>query len=141
MATPSVVVFEYELQRITILTRSVTCIFVSLSFFVAPFSLLAVFHSAGAFNQDVSKWNTSAVTTMKFSKYTLFPSLWPRLSLLCILNIRQLSSFIVSSGSHFSHVLLFVFGWSISISKCLTAAVSNEHCAVANGNLCLAETN
>ena len=33
-------------------------------FFVAPFSLLAVFKYAYSFNQDVSKWNTSAVTSM-----------------------------------------------------------------------------
>jgi surface protein len=32
-------------------------------FFVAPFSLLAVFRYASAFNQDVSNWNMDAVTT------------------------------------------------------------------------------
>ena len=37
-------------------------------FFVAPFSLLAVFGYASAFNQDVSNWNTGAVTTMEGSK-------------------------------------------------------------------------
>ena len=70
---------------------------------VAP--SLAVFRSASAFNQDVSKWNTGAVTDMSSSKCTLSPSLWPRLSLLCIL-IYDNSSFI---GSQFSHVLLFLF--------------------------------
>jgi surface protein len=44
-------------------------------FFVAPFSLLAVFFMARAFNQDVSKWNTGAVTTMFQSKCTLSLSL------------------------------------------------------------------
>ena len=33
-------------------------------YFVAPFSLLAVFYRAFVFNQDVSTWNTGAVTTM-----------------------------------------------------------------------------
>ena len=78
--------------RITLLTRSVIFVFVCVEtvpffcglwwdglslFFVAP-SLFAVF-KASAFNQDVSKWNTAAVTTMQSSKYTLSPSLWPRL--------------------------------------------------------------
>ena len=44
-------------------------------FFVAPFSLLAVFASASAFNQNVSTWNTGAVTNMAFSKCTLSSSL------------------------------------------------------------------
>ena len=39
--------------------------------------LLAVFGSASAFNQDVSKWNTGAVTIMECGKCTLSPSLWP----------------------------------------------------------------
>ena len=38
-------------------------------------SLLAVFLFASAFNQDVSKWNTGAVTTMAYSKCTLSSSL------------------------------------------------------------------
>ena len=63
-------------------------------FFDAPFSLLAVFSYATAFNQDVSKWNTGAVTTMYGSKCTLSLSLslWPqRLSLWCVVEyIRQL---------------------------------------------------
>ena len=44
-------------------------------FFVAPFSLFAVFSAAYAFNQDVSTWNTGAVTTMESSKCTLSSSL------------------------------------------------------------------
>ena len=43
--------------------------------FVAPFSLLAVFKSAIAFNQDVSTWNTGSVTTMAYSKCTRSSSL------------------------------------------------------------------
>jgi len=66
-------------------------------FFVAPFTLLAVFTgwdtpSGMPFNQDVSKWNTGAVTTMEWSKFTLSPSPWPRrLPLWCVVEyIRQL---------------------------------------------------
>jgi len=63
-------------------------------FCVAPFSLLAVFGGASAFNQDVSKWNTGAVTNMDSSKciLSLSPSLWPRrLPLWCVVEyIRQL---------------------------------------------------
>jgi surface protein len=44
-------------------------------FFVAPFSLLAVFRGASVFNQDVSTWNTSTVTRMDYSKCTLSSSL------------------------------------------------------------------
>jgi len=36
-----------------------------------PFSFLAVFYGASAFNQDVSTWNTGAVTDMQQSKCTL----------------------------------------------------------------------
>ena len=57
----------------------------------------------GSFNADLSKWNTGAVTTMRYSKCTLSPSLWPRLPLWCILNITTPSVI----GSHFSHVLFF----------------------------------
>ena len=54
-------------------------------FFVAP-SLLAVFDRASVFNQDVSKWNTGAVTNMGNSKciLSLSLSLWPRLPLCCV---------------------------------------------------------
>jgi surface protein len=48
----------------------------SLSFFCCTLSLslsLAVFAYAGAFNQDVSKWDTGAVTHMNGSKCTLSP--------------------------------------------------------------------
>ena len=73
-------------------------------FFVAP--SLAVFWVAAAFNQDVSKWNTGAVTNMGSSKCTLSPSLWPRLPLLCILNIRQLKFHRITILTRF--VLLFL---------------------------------
>ena len=79
-----------EVRRVTSLTRVVlvfgcglkrdlvvvVCVvgFVFL-FFVAPFSLLAVFYQASSFNQDVSNWNTGAVTNMRSSKCTLSSSL------------------------------------------------------------------
>jgi surface protein len=76
---------QLECNRITLLTRVVIFVFVFYEtvpfllfvvgwfflFFVAPFSLLAVFEAASEFNQDVSKWNTSAVTSMSYSKYSL----------------------------------------------------------------------
>ena len=77
-------------------------------FFVAPFSLLAVFRSASAFNQDVSNWNTGAVTQMDYSKCTLFLFLSVgHGSFRCgvVLNIYDNSRFV---GSQFSHVLFFV---------------------------------
>ena len=90
---------QLEFHWITLLTCLVLFVFVFLKryllllfvvdcsffFFVAP--SLAVFQSASAFNQDVSKWNTGAVTNMAYSKCTLSFS---RLPLLCILNMRQL---------------------------------------------------
>ena len=94
---------QLEFHRITLLTRFVLFVFVclkmvhfllfvvwvGLSFsFVAP--SLAVFWGASAFNQDVSKWNTGAVTTMQNSKCTLSPSLRPRLPLLRVFHIQQL---------------------------------------------------
>ena len=39
--------------------------------FFVPFSLLAVFEEATAFNQNVSTWNTGSVTTMHNSKCAL----------------------------------------------------------------------
>ena len=45
-----------------------------------------MFHGATAFNQNVSKWNTGAVTSMQYSKCHLSPSLWPRFPLLCFFN-------------------------------------------------------
>ena len=72
---------KLEFHRITILTRFVLlcCVFETVPFvvvcgrlvilfFVAP--SLAVFFAASVFNQDVSKWNTGAVTSMKESKCT-----------------------------------------------------------------------
>jgi surface protein len=41
-----------------------------------------VFEKKTSFNSDLSKWNTSAVTTMFSSKCTFSPFLWPRLPLL-----------------------------------------------------------
>ena len=81
-----------------------------------------MFYKSEKFNQDVSKWNTGAVTTMKWSKCTLSPFLWPGLSLLCFLNVQQLEfrrttlltrfvifNFVFLKWSSF---LMFVVGWS-----------------------------
>ena len=75
---------QLEVRRITILTRFILLLWLWFEtgpfvvvvcavelvflFFVAPFSLLAVFAYAVAFNQDVSNWNMGAVTTMELSK-------------------------------------------------------------------------
>ena len=79
----------------------------NISFFVAPFSLLAVFRYAKAFNQDVSNWNTGAVTLMNNSKCTFSLSLWPRhLPLWCVVEyMRQLEVRRITSLTRF--VLLF----------------------------------
>ena len=79
-------------------------------FFVAPFFLFAVFRNAAAFNQDVSKWNTGAVTTMEYSKCTLSPSLWPRrLPLWCVVeDIRQREDHRITSLTRVVLILLFV---------------------------------
>ena len=81
---------QLEVRRVTILTRFVLffCLWLETGpfvvvcvvglvflFFVAPFSLLAVFASASVFNQNVSAWNTGAVTTMYGSNCTLSLSL------------------------------------------------------------------
>ena len=71
---------QLEVRRVTRLTRVVLVFGCGLKrdlcccclcggfglslFIVAPFSLLAVFYRASAFNQDVSKWNTGAKTVM-----------------------------------------------------------------------------
>ena len=109
MATPSVVVyFEYTTIRVSSDHTSHTfCYFVFVFlkryflllfvvglvflFFVAPFSLLAVFNGAAAFNSDVSKWNTGAVTYMNYSKCILFVA---TSSVVVFLNIHDNSSFI-----------------------------------------------
>ena len=70
-----------------------------------------VFGNAEKFNQDVSKWNTGELTKMSGSKYTLSPSLWPHLPLLCFW-IWQLEFYF-----QFSHVLYFLFlEWSFGLS-------------------------
>ena len=81
-------------------------------FFVA--SSLAVFQLASVFNQDVSKWNTSAVTSMCASKCNLSPSLWPRLLLLCFLNFEYTPIRVSSDhNSHTFYYFCFVFGRSL----------------------------
>ena len=123
VATPSaVVLFLYTTTRDSSDHNSHTfcsfyfCVFkrYSLSWFVVGWfflffvalSSLAVFREASAFNQDVSKWNTGAVTTMYHSKCTRFSSLWPRLPLMCILNIRQLEFHRITILTRF---VIFVF--------------------------------
>jgi surface protein len=65
---------QFEFHRIT-LTRFVIFV-VDWSFFSLFHPLLlAVFARASVFNQDVSKWNTGAVTNMGYSKCTLSLSL------------------------------------------------------------------
>ena len=75
------------------------------SFCVAP--SLAVFSNAKKFNQDVSKWNTGAVTTMSGSKCTLSLPLCGHGAFRCgvVLNIYDISRFV---GTQVSHVL-FLF--------------------------------
>jgi surface protein len=120
---------QFEVRRITSLTRVVlvclwfetgpfvvvVCVVGSVFlFFVAPFSLLAVFWGASAFNQDVSNWNTSAVTDMTGSKCTFSPSLWPRrLPLWCVVeyihvHVRQ---FEVRRVTSLTRCVLFCSLW------------------------------
>ena len=122
---------QLEFHRITLLTRFVFFVFfetvpfllfvVGWSFFSLLHPSLAVFLFASVFNQDVSNWNTGAVTNMQQSKCTLSPSLWPRLPLLCILNIRQLEFHRITILTRFViffvcfvtvPFLLVVVGWS-----------------------------
>ena len=72
-------------------------------------SMERLFAHKTSFNDDLSKWNTSAVTTMYLSKCTLSPSLlWPRRLPLWVLRIY--SRFV---GSQFSHVLFFLFSFVV----------------------------
>ena len=94
---------QLECHRITLLTRLVLFVFVfyetvpfllfvvdwSFPFVVAP--SLAVFYKASVFNQDVSKWNTGAVTSMSASKCTLLSlSVATPSIVVYFLNLRQL---------------------------------------------------
>ena len=96
-------------------------------FFILLHPSLAVFYQASAFNQDVSKWNTSAVLDMTGSKCTLSPSLWPRLPLWCILNIRHTTTRVLSD--HTSHIcggLVFPFRCcTLSCSVCWRICVQS----------------
>ena len=93
-------------------------------FVVAP--SLAVFGAAIKFNRDTSKWNTGAVTTMQQSKSTLPLSVATPSAVVYF----EYTTTRVSSD-HNSHTFCF-FSF-----KCSNTAGSNEHCAVANGYLCL----
>ena len=119
----------------------------SFLFFVALFSL-AVFKYAKKFNQDVSKWNTGAVTTMEDSKCTLSP-----------LSVATPSAVVYFectatrvSSNHNSHtfcyfdfvflkrypLLLFVVGWSFfffvapSLAVFYQASVFNQDVSTWN---------
>jgi surface protein len=87
-------------------------------FFVALFSLLAVFYEAKKFNQDVSKWNTGTVTDMSYSKCTLSPSLWPRRLPFCGVYLRQLEVCRVTSLSHVFVVVVCVVLLHPFLSSC-----------------------
>jgi surface protein len=78
-------------------------------FFVAPFSLLAVFQDTSAFNQDVSNWNTGAVTTMEQSKCTLSPSLCGHGAFRCGVLFEYIYDNSRFVGAQVSHVLFFFF--------------------------------
>ena len=76
----------------------------------------------------IGDWDVSAVTTMEKSKCTLSPSLWPRLLLLCLLNIRQLEFHRITLLTRFVLLfcgfktvpfLLFVVGCSFFVSTSL----------------------
>ena len=71
----------------------------------------------GSFNADLSKWNTGAVTTMHRSKCILSLPLWPRLPLLCILNIRQLECHRITLLTRF--VIMFLCFWNGTLFCCL----------------------
>ena len=67
-------------------------------------NMRSLFSSKTSFNNDLSKWNTGAVTKMDSSKCTLSLSL--RLPLLCILNIRQLEFHWITILTRFVHLFL-----------------------------------
>jgi hypothetical protein len=114
----------------------------TVSFFLLPFLSLdfalllcgAVFHTAGAFNGDLSAWDVGTVTRMDASTCTLFFSN-PSLQIVFFFGCFFFPSFVpVQSTDYifeqFFHSMLFSF------PKCFTTAVSHEHCAVADGNCC-----
>ena len=97
----------------------------SFFFFVAP--SLAVFYQATAFNQDVSKWNTGAVTSMDSSKCTRSLPLYGQGAFRCgvVLNIYDNSRFV---GSQVSHVLFFFcvycgLKWDLVVVVCVVGLV------------------
>jgi surface protein len=90
-------------------------------FFVAP--SLAVFKYASGFNQDVSKWNTGAVTDMHSSKWTLSPSL-------CYIYYNTTTRVSCSHTFCFAPSLAVFFGASSfnqDVSKWNTGAVTDMH--------------
>jgi len=87
-------------------------------FFVAPFSLFAVFYYASAFNQDVSNWNTGAVIYMTNSKCTLSaPFRGHAFSIVCFWKIYDNSNFIGSHNSDtFCNFNLVFYLWWVGLS-------------------------
>jgi len=88
-------------------------------FFVA--SSLAVFSNAKRFNQDLSKWDTSEVTTMWGSK--------------CILSLRLCGHGVVMLHTTTRRFATSLTHFVLFPNQCFTTAVSNEPCAVVNGPL------
>jgi surface protein len=86
---------------------------------LSPF--IAVFHTASVFNQDVSKWNTGAVTSMEGSKCTHALSLLLSVatpSVAMFLNIYDNSRV---SSDHTSHTFCFLFVFVFCLLQCLLA--------------------
>ena len=91
---------------------------------LSPF--IAVFHTASVFNQDVSKWNTGAVTSMEGSKCTHALSLVATPSVAMFLNIYDNSRV---SSDHTSHTFCFLFVFVfcfLSLAVFLSATAFNQ---------------
>ena len=106
-------------------------------FFVAPFSLLAVFAVFGyasVFNQDVSNWNTGAVITMESSKCNFASSLWPRLSC-CVFyyTINWVSSFVNSHTFYFSW---FWYFYCLIVTGCFFFLCCGTHLCICSVSWC-----
>ena len=146
--------FEFYLITIlvTILTRSVIfCLFLergpfyiyglswNTSHTLTP-SLIAVFYLASAFNQNVSEWNTGAVTNMWGSKCHLFSFLWPRLPLLgfwIYTTIRVLEFHLITKFSHVCCTAVFhgASAFNQDVSKWNTGAVTTMASSKYNSSL------
>ena len=75
---------------------------------------LAVFYGASAFNADISKWNTGAVTNMGGSKFNLYPSLF--VTSPCCVFFDMTTSVSLNQFSHVSvlwFLVLLLSSWII----------------------------